>query len=255
MIALALVKSVPVGATPLRVTREGLTREGLPHGLDPVNEPALEWALRWRETGLVAEVVAVTMGPASARTALQAALALGCDRAVHVCDDRLAGADVRQTIATLERAVRHLHARVALCGHESGDGSSGTVPAGLASALDWPLVTRAAALELAGDAVRVRRDTGAVEQLLEAPLPAVVSVVDGGLPPRRPTLKNTIAARTKPIETFTGAPVADVPTVTGPPEQVVAIRRTPERRADPLVLSATDGVAHITQLLRDRDLS
>src|SRR4051794_37371789 len=92
-----LVKHVPIGGASLRLELDGLRRDGVAHGLDPLNEVGLEWALQQREAGLVDRVVAVTMGPTDAVDTLRRTLAIGADEAVLVTDPRLAGADVRQT--------------------------------------------------------------------------------------------------------------------------------------------------------------
>ncbi len=248
MIAAVLVKSVPVAAGALRVAGDRLSREGLPHGLDPVNALAVEWALQHRDAGAVTEVVALTMGPSGARDALQAAVALGCDRGVHVVDDRLAGADLRRTVAILAQAVRQLEADLALCGYESSDGSSGAVPAALAAALGWSLVTRALEAALDGDVVRAMRDAGPAKQLLEAPVPAVVSFVEGELIPRHATLKATIAARRKPVAALDAEALGGLPDADGPAERVVALRAVEAPQRDPLVLDAASGAEHLRAL-------
>jgi electron transfer flavoprotein beta subunit len=246
-----LVKSVPIGNGSLRVAGDRLARDGVVHGLDPVNPPALEWALRCREHGELAEVAAVNMGPPGARDALRAALAMGCDRAVHVLDDRLAGADLRRTIAVLAAAVRTLEAQLVLCGYESGDGSSGAVPAGLASALDWPLLTRVHDATLAAGELRATRDAGPARQHLAASTPAVLSFVEGELLPRHATLKDTIAARATRIEVVDLAALGGPPNIPGPAERTVALRAVEYTRPDPLVLDAVAGAEHVRALLAE----
>ena len=90
---LVAVKSVPVGGRHLRVMGDALTREGISHGLDPVNETAVEWALQLREHGDAKRIVAATMGAADSEDALRRALAMGCDEALRVTGDGLAGGD------------------------------------------------------------------------------------------------------------------------------------------------------------------
>jgi electron transfer flavoprotein beta subunit len=248
MIAVALVKSVPLSGA-LRLAGEGLSRQGLPHGLDPINALAIEWALRARDAGELDELVALTMGPDDARDALRSALALGCDRAVHVRDERLTGADVGRTIAVLAEAVRALDAGLALSGYESADGSSGAVPAGVASALDWPLVTRVLDATLTGGALQVARDAGPARQVLETSAPAVLSFVAGELVARYATLKATIAAKQKPIVALDLDTLGGVAHARGASERVIAVRSVEAARPSPIVLDAQAGAEHVHALL------
>lgn len=193
---------MPVGGQHLRIDQGQLTRKGVPHGADPINEVAVEWALRLRESGHAGKVIAISMGPDGANDALRGALARGCDEVVWVHDPTLAGSDVRTTARVLAAAIRRSGARLAFLGNESLDGSSGTVPAAVATLLDWPLISLARTLQLLPTAIRARRDLGNRPELVEADLPAVVSIVAGGVDPRYPKLKMALQARHAPIRTL-----------------------------------------------------
>ena len=95
-----LVKEVPDAAVEKRINRSTgrLDRSG-EKNLNPFDTHAIEAAMQLKEGGAieVEEVVAVTMGPESAKRALTKAVSLGADRCVHLSDDALAGSDVNGT--------------------------------------------------------------------------------------------------------------------------------------------------------------
>jgi electron transfer flavoprotein beta subunit len=249
MIAVALVKSVPLGAGTLRMAVDGLSRDGVAHGLDAANELAIEWGLRERDAGRLDELVTLAMAPDDARGALQTALALGCDRAIQVTDGALRGADLRLTVSVLAEVLNRLQADLVLCGYESGDGSAGIVPAALASSMGSSLVSRALSAQITDGGVRAERDEGQGRQTRSVPMPAVLSFVGGDIEARRPTLKNAIAAKKRKIETFDLAAVGDVGSFKSPGEEVVAVRALEEKASDPLVLDLEDGLSHVAALL------
>ncbi|TYB42222.1 electron transfer flavoprotein subunit beta/FixA family protein [Actinomadura chibensis] len=188
---------VPVKDVPARLRLSGgaLTGHGVPHRLDPVHEVPLEWARLLRDGGAAVRVVAMTLGPPGATGALQRALALGADSIVRVGDDAPAGADVRATARAIAAVATRVGADLVACGYESADGSSGTVPAAVAACLGVPLLSRAGQAALDGGTLTVVRDLGGGPERVTAPLPAVVSFVEGVIEPRRPALRELL--RTK----------------------------------------------------------
>jgi electron transfer flavoprotein beta subunit len=245
-----LVKSVPIGGQSLRVDAGGLTRKGVAHGLDPINEVALEWALRLRESGDGGPVTAITMGPVDAKDALRSCLGRGADALLHVLDPQLQGADVRTTALVLAAAVRHANADLVLVGNESLDGSSGATPSAVAAFLGRPLVSLARTLELRAGAVRCHRDLGPGPEQVEASLPALVSVVAGGVEPRYPKLKDVLRARSAQIPTI-GLPGLGVELAAGRArERVVRLDVVPRRPKATLIVAPARGIDELERLLR-----
>lgn len=197
-----LVKQVPDGElrlTPGRtVDRDG---DGV---LSPLDEFPLQaartLAAQARDRGDQAEVIAVTMGPPDAVDALRSALQLGADRAVHVCDERLAAADAGSTAQVLAAAVRSLAAvDLVLAGAASADAGTGLVPSQVAALLGIPALVGATKVTVHDDEVRARIDDEDAELLMAAPLPALVTVTDHANPAQYPTLREVRAARTRPV--------------------------------------------------------
>jgi electron transfer flavoprotein beta subunit len=201
------VKEVPsaTSARRLNPTTNRLDRSG-DSELNPFDIHALEEAVRIREGGAdVAEIVAVCMGPESAQRALTKALALGADRAVLLTDDALAGSDIAGTAYALAAVIERQDAQLVLLGQQAADADCYVMAAAVAEHLKRPLVTQVAHLEVSPDGVKAKRQTEHGYDVVEAPLPAVVSVSDAINTPRLPSIKAIMGAKRKPLERLSAA--------------------------------------------------
>jgi electron transfer flavoprotein beta subunit len=201
------VKEVPSGTSHKRLdpATNRLDRSG-DSELNPFDLHALEEAVRIREGGSdVGEIVAVCMGPASAQRALQKALALGADRAVLVSDDSLAGSDIAGTAHVLAAVVAKQDADLVILGQQAADADCYVMAAAVADHLERPVVTQVAALTIDGASLRAKRQTEHGYDVIEAPLPAVVSVSDAINTPRLPSIKAIMGAKKKPLETLSAS--------------------------------------------------
>jgi electron transfer flavoprotein beta subunit len=218
-----------------------LNRDQLESVVNPFDEYALEEALRLKEAG-EGEVTVLTMGPASAEDTMRKALAMGADKGVLVTDPALRGSDWRATCRVLARALGTLGHDIVLTGMESTDARSGLVPGGLAELLGLPLLTYAAKLEVMDGRARIDRQITGGLQSVEAPLPAVVSIVKGANEPRYPSLKGIMAARRKEIQTLSLADLgieAGEVGLAGSRTPVTAVTPRPERTAGQVVRPET----------------
>ncbi|MFD3724056.1 electron transfer flavoprotein subunit beta/FixA family protein [Streptomyces sp. NPDC058671] len=195
------VKYVP-DATGDRGFADDLTtdREAVDGLLSELDEYAVEQALRISEGADDAEVTVVTVGPDDAKDALRKALSMGADKAFHVNDEDIHGSDVIATSAILAKALEKTGFDLVVCGMASTDGTMGVLPALLAERLSLPQVTLLSELSVADGLVKGRRDGDAATELLEAPLPAVVSVTDQSGEARYPSFKGIMAAKKKPVQ-------------------------------------------------------
>ncbi|MFP5283070.1 MAG: electron transfer flavoprotein subunit beta/FixA family protein, partial [Actinomycetes bacterium] len=148
------------------------------------------------------EVVALTMGPEDAAAAIKRVLQMGGAAGIHVLDDALHGTDALGTSTVLAAAVRKAGPDLVVAGMSSTDGAMGVIPAMVAERLGWPAATLGASLELGDDAVTIRRDTDVARLTVEARLPAVVSVTDQSGEARYPSMKGILAAKKKPVQTW-----------------------------------------------------
>ncbi|MFB7514717.1 electron transfer flavoprotein subunit beta/FixA family protein [Streptomyces sp. NPDC056144] len=195
------VKYVP-DATGDRGFADDLTtdREAVDGLLSELDEYAVEQALRISEEADEAEVTVVTVGPDDAKDALRKALSMGADKAVHVNDEDIHGSDVIATSAILAKALEKTGFDLVVCGMASTDGTMGVLPALLAERLSLPQVTLLSEVSVEDGTVKGRRDGDAATELIEAPLPAVVSVTDQSGEARYPSFKGIMAAKKKPVE-------------------------------------------------------
>ncbi|MBD7995353.1 electron transfer flavoprotein subunit beta/FixA family protein [Arthrobacter sp. Sa2CUA1] len=180
--------------------------------LSELDEYALEAALQLAEARGGEKggntVTAVAMGPAAAVNAVKKSLQIGAYKGVHLLDDGLAGSDAAGTSLALAAVVRHLAntqgpVDLVLTGMASTDGETSLVPAQLAERLSLAQLTFAADLETvdtpSGPVLRARRDGDSYSEVIEAPLPAVVSVTDQANEPRYPNFRGIMAAKKKPV--------------------------------------------------------
>lgn len=202
-----LVKQVPDTYSERKLSEGDFTldRDSADAVLDEINERAVEEALKITEAQ-GGEVTVVSVGPERAAEAIRKALSMGADKAVHVSDPALHGADVLQTATVLAAAItRAGDVDLVIAGNESSDGSGGAVPAILAELLGYPQLTHARKVELDGGTIRVDRETEEGITHLEASLPAVISVGEKINEPRYPSFKGIMAAKKKPVDTLTVA--------------------------------------------------
>ena len=177
-------------------------REAVDGLLSELDEYAVEEALKIVEAG-EGEVTVLTMGPEDAVAAVKKGLQMGADKGVLISDEAIAGSDAVATSLVLAKAISKIGGvDLVLTGLASTDGSMSVVPAMLAERLGLPQVTFASELSVEGGTVSIRRDGADASETVEASLPAVVSVTDQINEPRYPSFKGIMAAKKKPVETW-----------------------------------------------------
>ena len=181
-------------------------REGVDGLLSELDEYAVEQALQIKEKSDNPDdvkVIALCVAPESGADAVRKALQMGADEGVHVVDDAIAGSDAIGTSLVLAKAVEKIGSvDLVMCGMASTDGAMGVVPAMLAERLNLPQVTLASVVETQGDQVRVKRDGDTATEVIGATMPLVLSVTDQSGEARYPSFKGIMAAKKKPLETY-----------------------------------------------------
>ncbi len=184
------VKQVPDSAAKVVVENGKVTWGDAPLVINPWDEFAVESALLQKEAQ-GGDVIAVTIGEESSKEALKHALAMGVSEAILISDPALAGSDSRSIALALAAAIKKIgDVNVAFFGRQAIDGDMGVTAAQTARALGWPmlsLVSVIASLDSAGGTIRVGRATEEGRQVVEAKLPAVVSVGKDFAEPRYPS--------------------------------------------------------------------
>ncbi len=239
------IKRVPDTETRVKVTSDGMTLDesGVKFVINPYDEFAVEEALRRREQAGAGEVVILSLGPQAAQETIRTALAMGADRGVLLQADRIPfdGMTVARAIAA-ELATGGYD--LILFGKLAIDDYNQQVPVIVAELLGLPCVTAVTRLDINGrNGVAEREVEGGVE-VVEFPLPAVLSVDKGLNEPRYPALKGIMAAKKKPLEVKpVSFAVADL--------EVLSLTPPPERKQGRLVGEGPEAVAKLVQLLRE----
>jgi len=131
---------------------------------------------------------------------------MGADKGVHVSDDAIAGSDYLGTSLVLAKAIEKIGSEqkvdLVVFGMASTDASGGVVPAMVAERLGLPQVTLASVIESQGDQVRIKRDGDTATEVIGATLPIVLSVTDQSGEARYPSFKGIMAAKKKPVESY-----------------------------------------------------
>ena len=230
-------------------------REGVDGLLSEIDEYAVEEALKLAEAG-EGEVTVVTVGPERAIDAVKKALQMGAHKAVHVRDEAIHGSDAAATSLILAEAIKKAsgdaNPDLVIMGMSSTDGVMGVVPVMVAERLGLPAVTYASELTLDGDSVAIRRDGDAASETITSALPALVSVTDQINEPRYPSFKGIMAAKKKPVDTWTLADLgidAGLVGLDAAWTKVTSFTKRPPREQGQIVTDEGDGGTKLAEYL------
>ena len=248
-----LVKHVPDAASDRSFSGDlTVDRAAVAGRLSELDEYAVEQALQVVERAGEGEITYLTMGPEAAGEALRKALSMGGDAGVHVVDDGLHGSDAAATSLVLAEALKKLEWDLVVCGMSSTDAWMGVVPAMLAERLGVAGLTLAGKLDVDGSTVTIRRDSDDASSTVTASLPALVSVTDQTGEARYPSFKGIMAAKKKPVTTFTLADLGVDPAqvgLGGAWTSVVEASKRPPRQAGVVVTDEGDGGVKLAEFL------
>ena len=201
------VKYVPDSSADRRFESDGtVDREGVEGLMCELDEYAVEQALQLKEKNEGSTVTALCVGPEKAVDAVRKALQMGADQGVLVTDEAIAGSDYVGTSLVLAKAIEKASAEsevdLVMCGLASTDASGSVIPAMLAERLNLPQVTIASVVETQGAQVRIKRDSDTATEIIGATMPLVMSVTDQTGEARYPSFKGIMAAKKKPLATW-----------------------------------------------------
>ncbi len=251
------IKQVPE-TTEVRINPETntLIREGVKSIINPFDMYAIEEGIRLKEK-CGGKVTVLTMGPPQADGALREAISMGADEGVLVCDRAFAGSDTWATSYTLAGAIKKLGAfDLIICGKQASDGDTAQVGPGISTHLNIPQVTYVKKVEEIKDgAMRVERMLEEGYEIIETPLPALLTVVKEINEPRIPSLKGMMKSKSAKIITY-GQKDLDLDPqnigLCGSPTQVVKIFTPPQRTGGQILAGEVDEIAkQLVELLKD----
>ena len=239
------VKRVPDSETRVKISADGksLDEAGVKFVLNPYDEFAVEEALRRKEKAGTGEIVIFSLGAATAQETIRTALAMGADRGVLLQVDKIP-ADPYETAKLIAAELKASSWDLILFGRMAIDDYNHQVGPLVADLLDLPCVTAVAHLDIDGaKGVAEREIEGGIE-VVDFPLPAVLTADKGLNEPRYPALKGIMAAKKKPLEV---KPVQ----AGGGTLQIVALTPPPERKEGKIVGEGAGAVGELVRLLRE----
>jgi electron transfer flavoprotein beta subunit len=166
--------------------------------MNPFDEVAVEEAVTLKERGLATEVIAVSCGPLAGQDTLRTAFAFGIDRGILV--ETEAELQPLAVAKLLKAVVEREQPALVLCGKQAIDDDSNQVGQMLAALLGWAQATAASHLDLDEHRARITREVDGGSEILEVPLPLVVTADLRLNLPRYPALPNVLKAKKRPVE-------------------------------------------------------
>jgi len=199
------IKQVPeTNAVKMDEKTGTMVRDGVEAIINPLDLYAIESAILLRqEHG--GEVIAISMGPPKAETALREAIAMGCDSGILISDKAFSGADTWATAYVISEAIKKTGGFdiIIICGERATDGDTGQVGPGIAAFLDLPVVTYVSKIkQLNSNSCMLHRLIEDGYEILDMQLPAVLTVVKEIANPRLPTLRGKQKAKKTEIPAF-----------------------------------------------------
>ena len=228
MTIVVCIKQVP-GTTDIKIDPETntLVREGVESIVNPFDAYALEEGVRLKER-CGGKVTAISMGPPQAEQALRETISLGADEAILLSDRAFAGSDTWATSYVLSKAISKIaDYDVIICGRQTLDGDTGQVGPELAEMLEIPFVAYVSKIEeITEGYMKVQRMVEEGYEVIEMPLPAVITVVKEINVPRLPSIRGTMKSKTAEVPVWTAEDIgvdANKAGIAGSPTRVVKI--------------------------------
>ena len=208
----------------------GVELDNVKMSMNPFDEIAVEEAVKLKEAGTAAEIIAVSIGPDKAQDTLRTAMAMGADRGILVQTDDptdIGGVEPLAVAKTLKALVEKENPDLVIMGKQSIDDDSNQTGQMLAALLGWPQGTFASELEIADGKASVTREIDGGLETLSLSLPAIVTTDLRLNEPRYVKLPDIMKAKKKPLDTL--AP-GDLGVDFTPRLQVVKVTDPPERQ-------------------------
>jgi len=195
------IKRTPDSESRFKIAASGVAIDeaGLKFDIDDFAGYAVEAALQINEKTGGGETVVIAVGPDAVQESLRKAMSMGADRAVQLKTDATP-ADGLAVAKALAAELKDGGYDLVLFGKHAFDTSAGVVGTATAELLGLPCVTAASQLDVSNGRGSARRELEGAAELVEFPLPAVVTIDEGVARPRYPSLKGIMAAKKKPLE-------------------------------------------------------
>jgi electron transfer flavoprotein beta subunit len=235
------VKRVPDMDVRFRIGADNASVDeaGLKFDLNDFDAWGIEAALRLRDANAGSEVTVISLGPDIVQETIRKSLSMGADRGIQLKTDKVPfdGLAIATALAAELKAGSY---DLIFFGKMAPDSANGVVGPMTAELLGLPCVSAISSLEIAGGKGKAKRELEGAQELVEFPLPAVLTVDEGLNQARLPSLKGIMAAKKKPLE----VKPAQLPQ---PQLTVRKLELPPDRKAGRVV---GEGAAAVPELLR-----
>jgi electron transfer flavoprotein beta subunit len=260
MNSIVCLKQVPDTEAQIIATPDGsgVKLDGVKFIISPYDEYGIEEALLQKEKAGGGEVTLVSMGPARAVESIRTGLAMGADKAVHLDDEAFNGSDAQAAAKALAAQIKTMEYDIIYCGRQAIDDDQSQVGPALAELLGIPHTSLVTKVEVADDkkSVKVHRQIVGGEEILELPLPCVLTCQKGLNEPRYASLPGIMKAKKKPLQAVKAADIGvDAGTVgaAGSGTTVVKFTAPPTRTAAKIIggESPEEKAANLARALRE----
>ena len=238
------VKRVPDMDVRFRIGADNVSVDeaGLKFDLNDFDAWAVEAALQLKDKNAGSEVTIISLGPDVVQETIRKGLSMGADRGVHLKADKVPF-DGFAVASALAAELKPGGYDLILLGKMSPDSSNGVVGQMVAEMLELPCVSAISALEIAGGKGTAKRELEGAQEIVEFPLPAVLTVDEGLNTARLPSLKGIMAAKKKPLE----SKPAQLPQ---PQLTITRLELPPERQAGRIIGEGAAAVPELVKLLQ-----
>jgi electron transfer flavoprotein beta subunit len=258
--SIVCLKQVPDTEAQIRVKPDGsgIITQDIKYVINPYDEFGVEEALRLKEKFGSGTVTIVSMGPERAIESIRMALAMGADKAIHLNDTAFEDGDAYTTAKVLAQAIKGLEYDIIFCGRQAIDDDLAQVGSALAEMLGLPQIYLVTKVEVSQDKkkARVNRQIVGGEEIIEIPLPAVLTCQKGLNEPRYASLPGIMKAKKKEVKAMNAAALGIDPNTAGKAGakcKIVKMYSPPTRSAGKIITGAdaTETAPQLAKLLRE----
>ena len=238
------IKRVPVMDVKFRIAADGtsIDETGLKYDVNDFDLWAVEAALQLKEKTGDGEVAVFSLGPDAVQEQIRKALSMGADRGVHLKADRVS-ADPLTIARAIAAELKATSWDVVFFGKVAIDSADQSVGPMVAELLGLPCVSAISSLDIANGRGTAKRELESASEIVEFPLPAVLTVDKGLNKERLPSLKGIMAAKKKPLESKPAQ-------LDGATVSVVKMELPPERAAGRIIGEGAAAVPELVRLLQ-----
>lgn len=253
------MKQVPDTEAQIRVNPDGsgIVDSAIKFVMNPYDEYGVEEALLLKEK-FGGTVTIVCLGPERAIEAIRTGLAMGADKAVHLDDPAFEGGDAFSTAKALAAAIKGMECDLIFCGKQAIDDDLAQVGPALAEMLGIPQIVVVTKVEVSEDGkkAKVNRQIIGGEEIIEVPLPAVLTAQKGLNEPRYASLPGIMKAKKKEVKSIKIADLGLDPNgvgKAGAKTQILKMYSPPQRESGNIIEGETaeETAPKLAKLLRE----